>query len=356
LSNDSFWTRLAAASGIGFVGAAVAAYVLTSTKHFANAGEVATKASNNLWGTWVLLVALAGVALLWFTSTSAARLREIEGGSRRISSEHMAAGTVVAALLFVEVAIQFAVRTAPQAGGLIALATSLVNGPVLTFAAGVYVLAAGVVGTRAGAALPVMSGVIARLSVLLGVALIAAGGLWLFRDYAWLNDSAFFAFVGWVFVRSALGTFRWADLDMGDFAAVTVATAARRPVPARVSPSTAPNDDLEDTFVVPSLVRKARSERKSSSRRSTTRPASKPAARKKAPATRTPPKPAAPKPAPKPAAPKPAARKPAKRAPRKAAPPRARPEPEPEPASAPAEEESQTDALESLLDFDEPES
>jgi hypothetical protein len=303
----------------------------------------------------VLLIAIAGIALLWFTATSAARLREIEGGSRRISSEHLTAGTVIAALLFLEVAVQFAVRTAPQAGGLMALATSLVNGPVLTFAAGVYVLAPGVIGTRAGTALPMFSGVIARLSLLLGAALIVGGGLWLYRDYAWLNDSAFFAFVGWVFVRSVLGTFRWADIDLGGFTPVTVATATRRPAPARAKRSAPPSvDELDDTFQVPSLVRKARSTRKASSGRRSTRSAAKPAARK-TPERKTTERTTTER---KTSKPKPAARKPAKRVPRKGAPrPTSRPPSaaRPEPATAPVEVKDQTDTLDSLLDFDEPE-
>jgi len=298
-----FWTRLAAASGIGFAGVAVAAYVIGSVKDLPNAAAVATRASDNIWGTWVLLVGLAGVLLLWFSATSTARLRMVEGGSRRISMEHLVAGAAIAALLFVEVAVQFAARTAPSGLGLGFLATSIVNGPVLTFAGGVYVLSAGVVGTRAGASLPWFSGVIARVSLLLGVALIAAGGLWLFRDYAWLNDTAFFSFVGWVFVRSGLGTFRWIDLDIDSFSPISLAPATRRVTGRK---TTARMSDLEDTFAVPSLVRSTRTARKPARRggSATTRRA-KPAARKagaRKPAARkaAPRKPAAPRPTPAP--------------------------------------------------------
>jgi hypothetical protein len=148
-----------------------------------------------------------------------------------------------------------------------------------------------------------------------------------------------------VFVRSVLGTFRWADLDLGGFAPVTIATAARRPAPSRATRTPTPSvDELDDTFEVPSLVRKARSTRKASSGRSSARSKTKPAARKTT-AQRTTERKAPER--------KPAARKEAKRAPRKAAPRPATP-PSPEPAIAPIEEESSTGTLDSLLDFEEP--
>jgi len=330
LRTGSFWTRLAAASGIGFAGVAVAAYVIGSVKDFASAADVATKATPNVWATWVLLVAMAGVLLLWFTATSAARLAEVEGGSGRITTEHRMAGAAIAALLFAEVAVQVALRSSTSANGLDALARAIVNGPVLPFAAGVYVLAAGVVGTRAGASIPVFSGVIARVSVLLGLALIAGGGLWLYRDYAWLNDSVFFAFVGWVFVRSVLGPFRWADLD-DESLPLSVAPAKRRAAAPTVSiPRTELDDhDDDDTFDVPHIARAARAKPKPATRRPSKPkpPARKPAARKtterKAPAQ------------------KPAT----KRAPRKPTP---RPTPPPAAESEPVASEPETESLDDL--------
>jgi len=320
-----FWTRLAAASGIGFAGAAVAAYVIGSVKDLPSAADVATNASANIWSTWVLLVAVAGVLLLWFTATSAARLSQIEAGSGRVSAEHRMAGAAIAALLFAEVAVQIAARGGESGSGLDALARAIVNGPVLAFAAGVYVLAAGVVGTRAGAAIPMFSGVIARVSLLLGIALIAGGGLWLYRDYAWLNDTAFFAFVGWVFVRSGLGTFRWADLDE-DALPLSIAPATRRP-PAKPAAPAVLDDDLDDTFEVPRIARTSRPKRKPPAKRKPKAPARKAAPRKAAAERKT-------------TAPK--------RAPRKAAARRTTPT-----ADEPAEEETQS--LDDLLGFDQPE-
>jgi len=341
LRTGSFWTRLAAASGIGFAGAAVADYVIGSVKDFPNAAEVAAKASANIWGTWVLLVALAGVFLLWFTATSAARLAEIEGGSGRVATEHRMAGAVIAALLFAEVATQLAARSGGADTGVAALARALVNGPVLAFAAGVYVLAAGDVGTRAGASIPMVSGVIARVSVFLGLGLIAGGGLWLFRDYAWLNDTVFFAFVGWVFVRSVLGTFRWADLDEGAVP-VSVAPARRRAAAAPTIAIPVTDLDEDDTYEVPRIARSSRPARpkpKAATRRRASKPKAKPAARKPAPRKTTQPKPSARKPA-------------AKRSPRKAAPtpPPAPPVEEPE-LEVPASEQS-TEELSTLDDLD----
>lgn len=336
MRTGTLWTRLAAASGIGFAGVAVADYVIGAVKNFSNAAAVTSRASNSVWSTWVLLVGLAGVLLLWFTATSTARLREIEGGSRRVSTEHLAAGSAIAALLFLEVAVQFAGRTAASGTALGPLATALVNGPVLAFGAGVFVLAAGVVGSRAGAGIPAFSGVIARVSVLLGLALIAGGGLWLYRDYAWLNDTVFFAFVGWVFVRSTLGTFRWADLDLDAFATISLPPATRRPAAARkAKPAPSRIDDLdEDTFEVPSIVRRSRASGRAAKK---TAPGRKAAASKKKTAPR---KPAARKPAErKPAAPKPAPRRPVARP----APPRPEPEAETE-----AEMQPPTETLETL--------
>jgi hypothetical protein len=207
---------------------------------------------------------------------------------------------------------------------------------VLAFAAGVYALAAGVVGTRAGAAIPTFSGVVARLSLLLGLALVAGGGLWLYRDYAWLNDTVFFAFVGFVFVRSVLGTFRWAHLD-GDV--VVAARRVRSPAPTTRIPRI--EDVDEDTFEVPSIVRASRASRG----RPKPRPARKAKPRARKAVTR---KSAAPKPKPAAPKPKPAARKraAAKRSPRKPA-PSAPPPPaaEPEPLIEPDEEPGATETL-----------
>jgi hypothetical protein len=299
----------------------VAAYVLGSTKNYATAGEFATKASANVWGTYVLLIGVAAVLLLWFTATSAARLRQVEGASRRLATAHFGAGVALSALLFMEIAVQWATRTG-SGGGMDGLASALVGSPVLAFPAGVYVFSAGLVGTRAGDALPAFSGVMARLSLLLGIALIGGAGLWLFRDYAWLNDTAFFSFTGWVFVRSVLGAFRWSDLDED----VGVRLYREPSVPRRAASTKrrrAAAPDETDIFEVPALVRRARARNKPARKKSTAR---KPSASK--PARKS----AAPKPAP--AARKPARRKPATRkpAPRPATPP---PSPPPEPAPEP---------------------
>ena len=341
MRSGPFWTRLAAASGVGFAAAAVAAYVLQANNDFANAGALASEASDDLWATWVLLVGLAGVLLLWFTSASHARMRDIEGGSRRVASAHFGAGTVIGAALFVEVAVQFAARGAETASGLEALAASIVGGPALAFAAGVYVVAAGVVGTRAGTSLPMLSGVLARLSVLLGIALIAGGGLWLYRDYAWLNDTAFFAVIGWVFVLSLIGIFRWGDLD-AEGLPFSIAPATRQPAAARARKAAPPLvEDIDEEFEIPPLTRRSRPARTRATRASASparkarrKPARKTTARKPAATER---KPAATER--KPAAPE---RKPAaKRAPRKSG-----PRPTPPPPSA--EEVSETEALEAL--------
>src|SRR5713226_2083297 len=122
MKSGPLWTRLAALTGVGVVGAGVADYILGSTKDYSTAGQFATKASANVWGTYVLLIGAAAVLLLWFTSISSARLRQIEGASRRLATAHFGAGVALSALLFMEVAVQWATRTG-SGGGMDGLAS-----------------------------------------------------------------------------------------------------------------------------------------------------------------------------------------------------------------------------------------
>src|SRR5687767_6435327 len=68
LKGGPFWNRLAAATGIDFVAIGVAIAILAQTKDFENSADF-IGASNEVWGTYVLLLGVAAALFMWFTST-----------------------------------------------------------------------------------------------------------------------------------------------------------------------------------------------------------------------------------------------------------------------------------------------
>jgi hypothetical protein len=233
------WTRLAAATGIGFAAAVIAAGVISEVKDIAFAGD-AYKASNEVFGSVTMLTGVAAVLLFWFTGTLAARIRQLEGGSGRLAAVVNGSGAFISGALALSVAGVFAARNG-GAPDLAALTTGILDGPTLFFPAAAYVTAAGIVGIRAEG-LPTYSRMLSRVSVLLGAAFIALAGLQIFKYYAWINETGYLSFAVWVIALSVIGIQRWGDMDerLG-----IAPVAPARPVPAP-APETIDLDEDEE--------------------------------------------------------------------------------------------------------------
>jgi hypothetical protein len=215
--------RLAAASGIFFAVAIAVTGIIGESKDFQFAGDVALRASNEVFGTLTLLTGLAAGALFWFSSTFAARMRQLEGGSGRLAAAVNGSGAILAGLLALSVSIMFAARSGGSTD-LAALATGLLDGPALFFPASVFLMASGLAALR-GQNMPRYSSWTARLIIGLSLAYLAFAGLQLFKNYAWINETGFITFGIAVLVISIIGIYRWGEMDEG-------APAARRVAPA----------------------------------------------------------------------------------------------------------------------------
>jgi hypothetical protein len=227
--------RQAAAAGLDFVAVVVAIGVIERWKHLDTPGDIAVHASHNVFATVTLLYGLAGVFLFFFVSTLAARMRELEGGSGRLASAVNGSGAFIAGILALGVGMMWAAHQlrSPESA---AIATSLLDGPTLFFPAAVLVGASGIVGVRARG-LPVFSRLASRLSLPLAVAFVAASGLILFKNYAWINDTGNIALAAWVLVLSVIGIARWGELDGAPVVvAAPVAEEAAEVRPARRAP------------------------------------------------------------------------------------------------------------------------
>jgi hypothetical protein len=246
------WNRLAAATGVGFAAALVAAGVIGEMKDIAFAGDVYA-ASNEVFGSITMLTGVAAVLLFWFTGTLAARARQLEGGSGRLAAVVNGSGAFIAGSLALSIASVFAARNggAPE---LAAFTTGLLDGPALFFPAAAYVTAVGVVGVRSegspddgstprsGAyeAGRFLGGLPARLSIALGAAYVALAGLQIFKYYAWINETGYISFAVWVAFFSIVGISRWGDMDERAIGIAPV--APRRPTPPAPEP-----DEQEET-------------------------------------------------------------------------------------------------------------
>ena len=256
------WTKLAAATGIDFAIAVVVVAIISESKDINLAGD-AIRASDSVFGTITFLTGLAGVFLWWFTGTLAARLRQLEGGSGRLAAVVNGSGSFVAGGLALGAGVLFAGRYG-NAPGLAPLATGILDGPTLMFPAAVYVGAAGMVGIRAEG-LPTYSRVLSRLSIPLSAGLVALAGLQIFKFYAWINDTAYIAFVIWVLLLSIVGVVRWGDID-GD-----AGTAApRKPRDDTPQPLSGP---MPEVTTSPPRPRKPAPRKKAAPRKAPTRKA-----------------------------------------------------------------------------------
>jgi hypothetical protein len=221
------WTRLAAATGLLFAVAIAATGIVGESKDIALAQDYAS-ASNEVFGSVVMLIGVAAALLFWFSATLSARLRQLDPGSPRLAAAVNGSGAFIAGALGLAVGVLFAARNYGGAD-LAPLASGILDGPTLMFPAAVYVGAAGLVGVRTDG-LPTLSRVVSRLSLGLAAYFVAAAGLQIFQNYAWINETSYIAFIAWVALLSGIGISRWTDLDERHLAPAAPAPVRRAPV------------------------------------------------------------------------------------------------------------------------------
>jgi hypothetical protein len=245
--------RVAAATGILFVVALAAGGIIMEMKDFERPGDLALQASNEVFGTVTLLTGFAAGFFFWFASTLAARIRELEGGSGRLAAAVNGSGAIIAGVLALSTSVSFAARSTGSAD-LAALTTGILDGPVLFFPAAVF-LAAGSVVTLRTPSVPVYSMWTARLILPLAFAYGAGAGLQLFKNYAWINETAYISFLIVILVVSIIGIQRWGEMD---------AEAPREGRPTRRGVAASPQPEPP---TVASPARKARPRRKAAPRK-----------------------------------------------------------------------------------------
>jgi hypothetical protein len=205
------YSRIAAASGIGFVALIATVAIIGQVKDLPGYGDAAG-ASNEVFGTIALLTGVGAALLLWFVGTFAARVRQLEGGSGRLAAAVNTSGAIIVTFLTLGVTVLYAARSA-NSPGIARVATGIVDGPGMFFAAAVLVGAGGIVGFRARNNLPIYSRVLAMLSLPLSAAYIAGAGLMLFKNYAWINDTGYITFLAFTLCLSVIGVLRWSEMD-----------------------------------------------------------------------------------------------------------------------------------------------
>ncbi len=203
--------RVAAATGVLFSAAVIAIAVISETKDFERAGDLALGASNEVFGTVSLLSGFAAVFFQWFGSTLAARVRQLEGGSGRLAAVVNGSSAVIAGLLALSVGIGYAARSSGSAE-LAAILTAIVDGPTLLFPAGAFLGAGSLVALRTPS-IPSYSMWTARLIFPLSLTYGVFAGLQLFKNYAWINETSYISFVVTVIVVSLIGINRWGEMD-----------------------------------------------------------------------------------------------------------------------------------------------
>jgi hypothetical protein len=244
--------RLAAATGLAYVAALLTFAIIAEIKDFEHVSDIAG-ASNEMFGSLALISVFAAVFFLWFASAAAKRFQQVElsyGGSGRLAGAMYGSAVIIAGIIALEVGVQWAMRTGGADLG--ALANALIEGPTLGAPVIVFLGAGGLITVRAEGLAP-PSPLLGRLAIATSAAYGVLVGLQLFKNYAWINETAYLTFTAWILVMSIVGIARWGALD-GDASAG----------PRRSAPAAAP------AVEAPAV------------------PARKPAARKRKPAARKP--------------------------------------------------------------------
>ncbi len=226
--------RMAAATGLLFAAAVVATGVISEMKDFDRAGDLVLQASNEVYGTTTLLTGFAAVFFFAFASTLAARIRQLEGGSGRLAAAVNASGAIISGTLALSVGVAYAARSTGSAD-LAALLTGLLDGPALFFPAAVFLGAGSTVALRT-ASIPNYSMWTARLIFPLSLAYLAFGGLQLFKNYAWINETGYISFAVAVAITSLIGINRWGEMD-GTTPSQRRAASAPAPAAAPAAPA-----------------------------------------------------------------------------------------------------------------------
>ncbi|MEX0875385.1 MAG: hypothetical protein WD646_02235 [Actinomycetota bacterium] len=231
--------KLAAASGLAFVGIVVAFAIISEVKDFEHVSDI-NGASNEMWGSLVLLAGAASAALLWFVSTATARFRQVEtgyGGSGRLSAAMFGSGLLIAGGIGLNVGVMYASRFGGADYG--ALSNALLEGPTLGVPIAVFLAAGGLVTMRAEGLRP-PSPFLGRLALATSAAYGVLIGLQLFKQYAWINETGYAVFAAWILVMSVLGIARWGAIDGEDAAPSRAAPAAPGPLAAAAAPTRKP--------------------------------------------------------------------------------------------------------------------
>lgn len=227
--------RLAAATGLAYVGALISFAIIAEIKDFEHVSDIAG-ASNEMFGSLAILSVFAAVFFLWFASAASSRFRQVEqgyGGSGRLAGAMYGSGVIIAGIIVLEVGVQWAMRTGGADLG--ALANALIEGPTLGAPVIVFLGAGGLITVRAEGLAP-PSPLLGRLAIATSAAYGVLVGLQLFKNYAWINETAYLTFAAWILVMSIIGISRWGALD-GD---VTAAPARSTPPPQPAEAAAAP--------------------------------------------------------------------------------------------------------------------
>ncbi len=248
--------KLAAASGLAYVGLIASFLIISEMEDFEHVSDI-IGASNEMFGSLAIMAVFASVALFWFIPTAAARFRQVEqgyGGSGRLAGVMFASGIFIASTISLSVGVLWAARTGGADLG--ALANALIEGPTLGAALLVFLLAGGLVTVRAEGLAP-PSPFLGRLALASSAAVGVLVGLQLFKNYAWINETAYGILGGWVLVISIIGISRWGALD-GDTSAA----------PTRSAPAAAPAAEAPAALARKPAARKRKpAARKSSAKR-----------------------------------------------------------------------------------------
>ncbi len=230
--------RLAAATGLAYVGALISFAIIAEIKDFEHVSDIAG-ASNEMFGSLAILAVFAAVFFLWFASAAAKRFQQVElsyGGSGRLAGAMYGSGVIIAGIISLGVGVQWAMRTGGADLG--ALANALIEGPTLVAPVIVFLGAGGLITVRAEGLAP-PSPFLGRLALATSAAFGVLAGLQLFKNYAWINETAYLTFTAWILVMSIIGIARWGALD-GDASAGPSRSSAASAVPAVPAAAAAP--------------------------------------------------------------------------------------------------------------------